>query len=299
MKKFLFFSFTLILILATAMLASCSLFGNNTNGGGDNTNGGDDESGAAMAVKLEIVVPGDKIYTFKNTTDKFDNGKKTVYLKAYLDYLAAEEGLIVKIDSAGYVEGFYNYNPDRNTEYFKIYVDGKTSNYGVKTLKLKDGEKYSFIPEKVVSGGNYAASKYPDFLADSDYWLPTQGVKDVSVKILFLDETKTFSMTTEKTYIGEVCEELTAAEKADIEFAPDYGFGISIDMVDGVKYIDWTYFWQVYCGYGASWEESFEDNEVYNLTGFAVDWSTMLPDTSLLPGYVFDGVTIFIRLTAA
>jgi len=195
MKKFLFFSFTLFLVLASALFASCSLF-SGTDGG--NNNGGDgDERGDPMTVKLEIVIPGEKIYTFKNTTDKFDGGKKTVYLKAYLDYLAAEEGLVMKVDAAGYVEGFYGHYPNRNTEYFKIYVNGKTSNYGVKTLKIKDGDKYSFIPEKIVSGGDYTASKYPDFIAESDYWLPTQGKKDVTVKIMFLDETKIFNITTE------------------------------------------------------------------------------------------------------
>ena len=299
MKKFLFFLLTLILTFTTVLFTSCK-------DGGDN-----DESNGAMTVKLEIVVPGEKIYTFKNTTDKFDNGKKTVYLKAYLDYLAAEEGLVVKIDSAGYVEGFYGYIPNRNTEYFKIYIDGRTSNYGVKNLKLKNGEKYSFIPEKVVSGGNYAASKYPNFLSESDYWLPTQGIKDATVKIMFLDSVKTINnLTTSKVYLSQLFEEITAADKVNIELGHDASF---VKKVDGVSFPmnPETYegcAWQVYCAYSADWNEDFEDNEVYNISGFATDWDAVdwgdpdldfdnLPfDMTKLPGYVFDNTVIFIRL---
>ena len=122
MKKFLFFSFALILILSTALFAACK---EPLNGPGTS-----DPNDAAKNVKVEIVIPEntvvpDKaaIYVFSNSTEDFSTDNKPS-LYNYLMYLKENKGLVVDIDSAGFVNGFYGYNLDRNKEFFMIFING-------------------------------------------------------------------------------------------------------------------------------------------------------------------------------
>ncbi len=251
-------------------------------------------SPGVKTIKAEIVVPGDKIYSFKNASSDFDKGKKDATVYDYLMYLKADAGLEVGIDASGFVTGFYGYSPDRSTEYFKIYVNGKAANYGVKQLKLKDGEKYSFIPEKIKTDGTYTDSKYPDFLADSAYWLPSQGKKDVTVTVYFSDSrfVRTQCTTAQSTVHG-LLDEITG-KNGGLTFEVLTSFGTSfVNSVNGEK--DSAKYYQVFCSWHVNWDDAlFESNEYTDLD--TAGWDIYPSGNPGIPGFViFDGSFIMIK----
>ena len=282
MKKFLFFSFALVLILSTALFVSCD-------------NGGDLPE-AAKNVKVEIVVPEntvvpDKaaIYVFANSTADFsDDNNPSLY--DYLIYLKDNKGLAVDISAAGFVNGFYGYNPDSSKEFFMIFINGKKSNYGVKDSKFKDGDKYSFIPLDVKELNR---TNIPDFLSDSAYWLPTIGTKDTKLIIMYGAEKKEFSMKTDKTVITDLLTEFNESFDLTIDFSDEYGgFILGVDGVDATGCA-----WQVYLGRSDKWSADFETNEVFAIAETekenCINYNT---GDFTIPAFIYDSVTIFIRL---
>jgi hypothetical protein len=229
-----------------------------------------EEEPVSKTVRFQVETP-DKIYYFENETTS-----KTLY--DYLVYLKDNEGLVVNIDTTGFVKSFYDINPS-SSEFWMLFEDGKKSDYGVKSLNLKDGSVYTFLINKV---SEMNAVDIPAPAAAS-------GKKGVLVVVIRDEGTAVYRAISGAQTIGGLFDELNAETKDGISVEcgnpdhPEYGAGFVNTVNDGKKE---GFFWQVYTGTGMAWKDEYFPDENYEGGSEVYDVTTV---------ELNNGMTVFLR----